>query len=182
MSKVSSLIQQLKENDSKTIKKIYVDNRTKFIAFASKYNLGDEVILDVYQDAIIALCENARKGKLDNLQSSVDTYLFSIGKFMIYQLLKKNKKMHVVDDLNLVDYAFESYDDEKEDAEIKLLQTAFENLGEKCKKLIQLFYYEEKKLDEILTILNYNNKDVLKSQKSRCMKQLKDLIKNNNHG
>ena len=70
-----------------------------------------------------------------------------------------------------------SYDEEKEDTEIKLLQTAFENLGEQCKKVIQLFYYEEKKLDEILTILNYTNKDVLKSQKSRCMKQLKDLKK-----
>ena len=87
--------------------------------------------------------------------------------------------MHIIDDFNLVDYEFESYDEEKENTEIKLLQTAFENLGEQCKKVIQLFYYEEKKLDEILTILNYTNKDVLKSQKSRCMKQLKDLIKNN---
>jgi RNA polymerase sigma factor (sigma-70 family) len=177
MNKESSLIQLLKENDSRTIKKIYEDNRTKFIAFASQYNLERDVILDVYQDAIIALCENAKKGKLDYLQSTIGTYLFSIGKFMIFQLLKKEKKMHVVDDFNLVDYEFEFYDEEKEDAEIKLLQTAFENLGEQCKKVIQLFYYEEKKLDEILTILNYTNKDVLKSQKSRCMKQLKDLIK-----
>lgn len=179
MNTVSSLIQLLKENDNKTIKNIYEDNRTKFIAFASRYNLEGDIILDVYQDAIIALCENAKKGKLDNIQSSIGTYLFSIGKFMIFQLLKKHKKMHVVDDFNLVDYEIELYDEEKEDAEIKLLQTAFENLGEKCKKVLQLFYYEEKKLDEILTILNYNNKDVLKSQKSRCLKQLKDLIKNN---
>ena len=177
MNKESSLIQLLKENDIRTIKKIYEDNRKKFIAFASQYNLDADIILDVYQDAIIALCENAKKGKIDNLQSSISTYLFSIGKFMIFQLLKKDKKMHVVEDFNLVDYEFESYEEEKENIEIKLLQTAFEKLGVQCKKVIQLFYYEEKKLDEILTILNYTNKDVLKSQKSRCMKQLKDLIK-----
>jgi RNA polymerase sigma factor (sigma-70 family) len=177
MNKESSLIQLLKESDNKIIKSLYEDNRKKFIAFASQYSLDSDQILDIYQDAIIALCENAKKGKLDNLQSSISTYLFSIGKFMIFQLLKKDKKMHVVEDFNLVDYEFESYDEEKDDTEIKLLQTAFENLGEQCKKVIQLFYYEEKKLDEILTILNYTNKDVLKSQKSRCMKQLKDLIK-----
>ena len=31
-------------------------------------------------------------------------------------------------------------------------------------------------LDEIQELLGYTNKDVLKSQKSRCLKQLKDLI------
>ena len=122
MNKESSLIQLLKENDSRTIKKIYEDNRKKFIAFASQYNLDADIILDVYQDAIIALCENAKKGKIDNLQSSISTYLFSIGKFMIFQLLKKDKKMHVVEDFNLVDYEFESYEEEKENIEIKLLQ------------------------------------------------------------
>jgi DNA-directed RNA polymerase specialized sigma subunit len=42
---------------------------------------------------------------------------------------------------------------------------------------LQLFYYEEKKLDEIQEQLGYTSKDVLKSQKSRCLKQLKELIK-----
>ncbi len=179
MNRESNLIRLVKQNDSSTIKKIYEDHRTKFIAFASQYNLNEDLVLDVYQDAIIALCENIKKGKLDNLQSSVGTYLFSIGKFMIFQLLKKRKKMHAVEDLNLIDFEFESYDEEKDDAEVKALRRAIELLGEQCKKVIQLFYYEEKKLDEILTLLKYTNKDVLKSQKSRCMKQLKDLIQKN---
>jgi DNA-directed RNA polymerase specialized sigma subunit len=50
-------------------------------------------------------------------------------------------------------------------------------LGEQCQKVLTLFYYEEKKLDEIQSLLGYTNKDVLKSQKSRCLKQLKDLTK-----
>lgn len=37
----------------------------------------------------------------------------------------------------------------------------------------------KKKLDEIQVELGYSNKDVLKSQKSRCLKQLKDLTKEN---
>lgn len=177
MINAPNLIEQLKCGDEKTIRKIYEDNKNGFLLFAGRYALDKEELIDIYQDAVIALIENAKKGKIDALKSSITTYLFGIGKFMIFQLLKKDKKMHVVEDSNLVDYEFESYDEEKDDTEIKLLQTAFENLGEQCKKVIQLFYYEEKKLDEILTILNYTNKDVLKSQKSRCMKQLKDLIK-----
>ena len=59
-----------------------------------------------------------------------------------------------------------------------MLQKGLNKLGDQCKKVLELFYYEEKKLDEIQSILGYTNKDVLKSQKSRCLKQLKELIKN----
>ena len=54
---------------------------------------------------------------------------------------------------------------------------SFEKLGQQCRKVLQLFYYDEKKLDEIQTLLGYTNKDVLKSQKSRCLKQLKELTR-----
>jgi len=36
------------------------------------------------------------------------------------------------------------------------------------------------KLDEIMSTQGYENKNVVKSQKSRCLKSLKDLILNNN--
>ena len=146
MENAPKLTELLKAGNEKAIRTVYEEHRNGFLLFAKRFSLGDDEVLDIYQDAVIALCENARKGKLDDLQSSVSTYLFSIGKFMIFQLLKKDKKMHVVEDFNLVDYEFESYEEEKENIEIKLLQTAFENLGEQCKKVIQLFYYEEKKI------------------------------------
>ncbi len=41
---------------------------------------------------------------------------------------------------------------------------------------MKVYGQSEKKLDEIQKLLQYTNKDVLKSQKSRCLKQLKDLI------
>ena len=59
---------------------------------------------------------------------------------------------------------------------MQLLQQFFMQLGNQCKKIITLFYYEEKRLDEIVELLGYENKEVAKSQKSRCLKQLKNLI------
>jgi RNA polymerase sigma factor (sigma-70 family) len=174
----STVIEQLKRGDEKTIYKVYVDHKNGFSLFANKYDLSADDLLDVYQDSIIALCENAKKGTIDNLESSLSTYLFSIGKYMIYRILKAKNKRISIDYENQPPQVLEDeYKEVYDENEIALLQENFKKLGEQCQKVLRLFYYEEKKLDEIQIELNYTNKDVLKSQKSRCLKQLKELIK-----
>lgn len=174
-----NVIDLLKKDDEKTIRKLYDENKKGFLIFANRYHLDVEDVLDIYQDAVIALIENAKKGKIDDLQSSVSTYLFGIGKFMIFQKLKKEKKTFSKDDFSNLEYVDESYNEDENNIQVILLQHAFNKLGDQCRKVLQLFYYEEKNLDEIQKILEYSNKDVLKSQKSRCLKQLKDLTKEN---
>lgn len=177
MAKDSDLISLIKQQDEKAIRQVYLEHRQPFLAFASRYSIDQESVLDVYQDAVIALCEQAQKGKIDALQSSLRTYLFSIGKFMIYNKLKQSKQMYPVEDFSDMELEIETYQEAYSDMEVKQLQQAFQKLGERCREVLQLFYYQEKKLDDILIQLNYSNKDVLKSQKARCIKQLKDLIK-----
>lgn len=180
MSKLNHLtiIEQLKKGDEKTIHQLYVDHKNGFSLFAKKYDLSSDDLLDVYQDSIIALCENAKKGTIDALESSISTYLFSIGKYMIYKRLKaKNKKVSIDYNYQLPQVIEDEIEEDDNENEVILLQENFKKLGEQCQKVLRLFYYEEKKLDAIQIELNYTNKDVLKSQKSRCLKQLKDLIK-----
>jgi RNA polymerase sigma factor (sigma-70 family) len=165
-------IELLRNGDSKTIEKIYQTHRKAFLSFGAKYNLSTDDLLDVYQDSIIAFIENIKKGHLDNLKSEVKTYLFSIGKYLIFKQLKEksnNPPEEITDKI-------EWFEIDDENAEISQIEHALAQLGEQCYKILKLFYYEEKKLDEILQILPYENKDVLKSQKSRCLKQLKKIL------
>lgn len=175
MINAPNLIEQLKSGDEKTIRKIYDDHKNGFLLFAGRYALDREELIDIYQDAMIALIENAKKGKIDNLKSSLTTYLFGIGKFMIFKRLKKNQKTHLIDEMERFELEYEDYYEDERNLQVISLRDALAKLGEQCRKVLTLFYYEEKKLDEIQTLLGYTNKDVLKSQKSRCLKQLKDL-------
>jgi RNA polymerase sigma factor (sigma-70 family) len=59
----------------------------------------------------------------------------------------------------------------------KRIKLSFNKLGERCKSVLNLYYYQGYNLDEITEILNYSDKKVLKSQKSRCLKQLKNLAR-----
>lgn len=167
----------LKAGDRETIKTIYLENQQGFRLFAKRYTDDEEEINNTYQDAIIALVENAAKGKLDDLQSTISTYLFAIGKYLIFKSNKFRDRKVALDDQALEVILWESYEEEAKDQEIQVLKYEFEKLGNKCKELLRLFYYQAKSMDEIYLQLGYVSKDVLKSTKSRCLKSLKEAMK-----
>ncbi|TVZ56287.1 RNA polymerase sigma factor (sigma-70 family) [Lutibacter sp. Hel_I_33_5] len=169
----------LKQADRNALKELYTENRDAFIEFGYKFSKNKEDILDVYQDAIIVLQEQALEGKMDNLTCTVKTYLFSIGKYMLYDKNRKNNKSVTSDFLEKEDYNYKEiaadFTDDTSNENIKKLQIAFGKIGKKCKEVLSLFYYRGYSIDEIATSLNYENKNVVKSQKSRCLKQLREL-------
>lgn len=167
-------LKKLKDRDSRFLEKLYDEYRKGFILFASRYPLDRDEIIDIYQDTFVALIENAGKGYLDHLRSDLKTYLFSIGKYMIYARLKEKKLPLPLSDE--VPEHFEWFETDAVTDETDILETALKQLGGTCYKILKLFYYEEKKHDEIMKIMDYDSKDVLKSQKARCLKRLKDLM------
>lgn len=186
MEKISEqeLFISLKNGSETAFKKVYQDNRNLFLNFSRKYGLEQEDLLDIYQDAYIVFYENIQSGKLKELKSSVSTYLISIGKYKILDRLRKNKKKVKIDSfmkaVTEVDDALDSF--ELKDSELTkeqlLLQRYFSELGEKCKAILTMFYYKKYSIKQIMAAGGYNSENVVKSQKSRCLKTLKMAIKN----
>lgn len=175
------LIILLKKGDAKALEKLYLENRDSFINFSKNFKVTQEDIVDAYQDAFIVLREKAIAGDLDNLKCSIKTYLFSIGKYMIYEKARKNNKEIMVATIKKEDYDYSSIasnflNDEADEMQIKL-QKGLKKLGKTCKDVLHLFYYRGFTIEEIAVKLKYSNKNVVKSKKSRCIKQLKELIK-----
>ena len=172
-------INLLKQGDKGILEKIYVENREGFLNFSKKYNVEEYDAVDIYQDSIMVLRENAIKGKIDNLQSNISTYLFAIGKYKIFHNFRVQSKLDFQNGFDLLEENKELDVNLHETIltnEQKLLKKYYDQLGDRCKSVLNLFYYQGYNLDEIKEILNYSNKKVLKSQKSRCLKQLKNLI------
>ena len=125
---------------------------------------------------------NIKEGDLDDLKCAIKTYLFGIGKYMLFVKARKNNKNVADFPLENEDYNYQEIStafisDSINDRQL-LLQKALITLGKKCKEVLTLFYYRGFTIDEIATHLNYENKNVVKSQKSRCIKQLKEKINN----
>ena len=175
-------LQSFKEPGDAALKKVYVNYRAPFINFARKFKLSEDEILDVYQDSIIVLRENILSGKIEQLNSSIKTYLFSIGKYKIYAHLRENNKMKVLEEQQVPEKETGTFDFEMEGNPLTekqtLIKNALEKMGGRCKLILELFYYRGLTIDEIRISENYENNNTVKSQKSRCLKTLKKMILN----
>lgn len=174
------ILDRLSHGDKTALEEIYRKYREPFIHFALKYHPDKDEICDMYQDIIISLYEKSLRGKLVLSTGSLKTYLFSMGKFMIFNRYKKSSLIESINHMP-IDHHFKGisdtlYCEDEKDPKIIEIERAIRSLGTKCKELLRLFYYEEKKMIEIKEILNYNHTDVVKSQKSRCLKSLKEAI------
>jgi len=179
MNKDNYLLERLREGDQKVLEKIYLDYKAEFLLFGRTICEDEEVLLDVYQDSIIALYENVQSGKLTSLSSSLKTYLFSIGKFKLYKINKDGQR-HTTE-WTSTEYEYteviDAYEENINAERLELIEAAFDKLGKRCRELLRLFYYRGFDLEEIKDEMNLENKNTAKSQKSRCISHLKKLIK-----
>jgi len=91
-----NLVELIKKGNVKALEEVYVTNKDFFVFFARKYNITNDNIIDVYQDAI-GFEGKCYTRKIDG-RGELRTYLLGIGKYMIYDILKKRKRLHLVDD------------------------------------------------------------------------------------
>ncbi len=177
MTKTNSIPNKLDHIELPDLDAFYTEYRDDFIGYAKKHNIPLEDIKDVYQDAVIALYENIRTGKLTKLTSSLKTYLFSIGRHLMLNKIRDRKKMSYVDDeemkmLNTEDLVPAKIElSEKQE----LLLSSLKELNGSCQELLDLFFYQRNSIDAIMHKMGYKNENTVKAHKSRCQKKLKEL-------
>jgi len=178
------LIQRLKDGDEATLRYIYEENKGVFINFLRRYRLDTEDLLDIYQDAVIVLFENAKRGKLDDIKSTISTYLIGIGKYMAMNKNKKKQRTIVDSDTvgrqtsTLIVESVDEYEDVNSNR-AKSMKMQFEKLGSTCREILALFYYEGYTIQEIMEIMGYHTENVAKATKSRCLRKLKTYVNEN---
>ena len=90
------LLQLIKDNDPQGLSSLYKTFRTEFIHWIIKFcRCSREDSQEYYQAAIMIVYDNVHAGKLSQLNSSLKTYLFGIGKNLAWnsyrQELRKQK-------------------------------------------------------------------------------------------
>lgn len=172
-------LNSVKSGNSKALELVYRAYRLDFIQWlCAKTSANEEIALDIFQESVLALYKNAKLGRLDNITSSIKTYLFAIGKRIFLYLNRQHKiktDSLIVEDLPLKELivlpaATNSLTDKQQ-----IISELVGKLRPNCKNILYLFYYENHKLKEIAERLNYKNTNVVKVMKVRCMEALRKL-------
>src|SRR6478736_7617851 len=118
------IIQEIKNGNNTQLAEINKAYRSEFVGWASiNYQCDKEEARDIYQASVIALYDNIINEKLQQLNGSVKTYLFAIGKNKIMELRRADKKFDLSQDAKNLDLVDEP-DDEKQlkERQLKIVQ------------------------------------------------------------
>lgn len=169
----------LKSGDSKVLESIYKENEGKFVSWILRNYpaISKDDAKDTFQNAIIILYENAVSGKLNELKSSIGTYLFGIGDNLIKSLYRKQVKGPIsvseVKDFEIPDELY-AYIINKE-----RIMMLLGKIGEKCQTLLVSSTSNAMKSEDMAMQLGYPSAEMYRKKKHECLKKLKGIIEEN---
>lgn len=133
---------------------------------------------DMLQDALIVLWERIRTGRFEH-NAQLSTFIYATVKHRwTRELARKKRELRTTEEIDLVATEDPSNTDELiESEEVKEIQDAINRLGEPCRKLLILYYWEELSMEEIARRLGFANAETAKSKKYQCKEQLKKFLK-----
>jgi RNA polymerase sigma factor (sigma-70 family) len=165
------LVIAIKNGDKQALMQLYRDNMVSVRNYILKNNGREEDADDVIQDACIAVWEKIQNNQLI-LNAKLSTFVFAVSKNIWLKKLNKSSRQVELSDIHTEKLSENA--DIFNQQDLSLVSKALEMLGEKCKTILQLFYFEGKDMIEIAEILEYNNADTAKAKKHQCFKNLRE--------
>jgi RNA polymerase sigma factor (sigma-70 family) len=160
------------------IKLVYRDHFESMAWLVKNNNGSQQDAEDIFQEVVVSFIELVQKGKFRG-ESSVKTFLFSMTKNTWLNELKKRGRAGVRE------LKYEKAKDQQEmdvshfiaeQEAKKQVMDVVGQLGDTCKKILVMFYYENLSMKEILVNLEYENEQVVRNKKYKCLKQLEQMI------
>ncbi len=132
---------------------------------------------DVFQEAIIQLDKNLRKGKFEG-RSALQTYFFAIVKFIWWKKLERRRSTEEIKP--------QHHDGVEESPEVNMiseekrsyLREAMGKIGARCKEILQLYQLNHS-MDEIAQAIGLGGPEMAKKEAYRCRMRLRQFFEQN---
>lgn len=165
-------------NIDDAIKYLYKQYFTGLSIYVQQYGGSKQDAEDIFQETIVAFIELVQQNKFRG-DASIKTLLFAINKNTWLNELKRRSRAELREEKfeiarDNIDEGIETYIAGRE-ARKKVLDI-LDKTGEGCKKILLAFYYENLSMKEIATMTNYENEQVLRNKKYKCLKHLEQLL------
>jgi len=161
-----------------SIRSLYRDHFDKLTRYILANNGSQQDAEDIFQETIVSFIELVKKDKFRG-ESSIGTFLYSMNRHAWLNELKRKgrallreEKFEMNMDRGEADKLQQmAYGEEKQE-----IARLVASLGDTCKKILLLFYYEERTMKEILDATDYDNEQVVRNKKYKCLKQLEQML------
>ncbi len=166
-------IERLKNGEREVLIELYKENERMVRKYILENNGSSDDAEDLLQDALVVLWQNTRNPDFQ-LQAKISTYLFAVVRNLWLKILEKRKRengnLEQVKHLAEAQNTFEKFD-------INIVQTHLNAMGELCRKILLMYYFDGFDMQTIANATDLANTNTAKSKKYQCLKELGNKIK-----
>ena len=170
------LLDRIRKGDEEALVELYRENRRPVTALVTRNSGTEDDADDMLQEALVTLWEHVRTGRF-RYSARLGTFIYATARNMWLRRLARAKREPSGLDADPPAEEASPLDLMIEDEEAEIVRSALERLGEPCKKLLLLFYWEEESMESIAAHTGMANADTVKSKKYQCKKALEALIR-----
>lgn len=142
-----------------------------------KINSGSkEEALDIFQEALIILFKKVQDLSSDS-PINVDGFLINSCKLLWSNELRKKKVRQKSSDegLDNLEYQDDIQEHLEKEAKLKTIDSVLKQLGEKCKNMLEAFYFKNFSMENIAKRFGYKTVQSAKNKKYKCMEHARKL-------
>lgn len=167
------VIRAIKKGDESAIEVLYKKHFRMMAKLIIRNSGTEEEAKDIYQDALIIFWQKVSSGELV-LTSKISTYLYSVcqnlwRKELVRKARKSDKNVEDLDSIDEVDYGQEE--------RIKAIRKCVNEMGETCKQVLSLYYFDGLNMQDIADKLGFANANTAKTKKYKCKQELDRIVK-----
>jgi RNA polymerase sigma factor (sigma-70 family) len=180
----SNLLIRLKgSNINEPVQELYRSYFESVVYYLKGLGCREEDGQDLFQESILVFIEQVQQNKFRG-ESSIKTYITGIARNLYMNELRSSTRRTNRQEL----YAQENFEEAEPDAHHRMfsrenskrLMELFEEIGVPCKNILTGYYFDNMPMKQLLLVTHYDNEQVLRNKKAKCMKHLKELITSNN--
>lgn len=172
-------IERIKKGDLHPLGDVYDAVYPDCINFMKRtFNCSTDDAHDAVMDAFVVLVHKIKQDAYVN--ENLKSFLFKVSKNLWLNKSKRDRRLVDWDPKVLETLLIDTGENQDAEDEKELLGqaiSAIKSMPKRCNSILSLTLIDGLSLDAVTEILKYKSKEVLKSMKSRCMKNLIKILK-----
>lgn len=172
------VLKLMRDGDDEALVILYRQNRTMVASYVTRNNGTPDDAEDMLQEAVIVLWEKVRAGKFE-YSAKLSTFIYAtVRNLWSRRLARRRREMPQTDNgFDPPDENASVLEEIVDEERTNLVRLAMGKLGEQCRKILVLFYWDELSMDQIAAQMSLANADTAKAKKYQCKKELERFLK-----
>ena len=172
------ILDGIRRGDEGALVKLYHSNRRPVASFVLGNSGTADDAEDMLQEALVILWERVRSGRFE-YAARLETFIYAtVRRLWLRRLARRRREIPgAADPETTAETDTNPLEAIIEAEEAREVRDALDRLGEPCRTLLILFYWEEASMEEIASRLGFANAETAKSKKYQCKKALEQILR-----